>query len=230
MQPLLPTTNGVSFVLLPLKLNSSILIDTINNQFILKSTSTVDNSNNCNVTSVVFKEFIILGGLFQGTIVSIGGNIYTATPGINSFIFILTPSFTITQFIKPYGSDSRIYDMYITDTELIYAVGFSNGTVTFPSVDYSNVNFTSLGGNDAIIFCYDFDGNFKWITNWQSTSFENALCITKYDNRLFVGGYMDQLTNFYSPNLVTRLPNSDPDLSYTVTARSPNLVSFTLPV
>jgi hypothetical protein len=230
--PPLPNTNGISFVLLSLKLNSFVLIDSIAipPSFILKSTSTIDNLNNCNVTSVVFKEFIILGGWFQGTIVSIGGNNYTAAPGINSFIFVLTPFFTITQFIKPYGSDSRIYDMYVSDIELIYAVGLSNGTVTFPSVDYSNVNFTALGGNDAIIFCYDFDGNFKWITNWQSTSFENALCITKYDNRLFVGGYIDQLTNFYVPNLVTRLPNSDPDLTYTATARSPSLVSFTLPV
>jgi hypothetical protein len=231
IMPPLSLTNGMKTIVLALNSTNDGIIS-VKNMYALKSVLSTTSNDSINTSVMkISGSYLILGGWFRYGIISTSGNSRDATPSgtINGMLLMLNKGdFSEYRFYQPFGSESRVYDLAINGDNII-ACGLSNGTVTFPSCNLPNINFTALGANDAIIYSYNFmEDNINWITNWQSPTFDNALTILNSGNCYYVGGYVDGNTKFYTPNLTTRLPNTEAALTYIATARSPSLSIFTI--
>jgi hypothetical protein len=229
--PPLTPTNGMKTIVLALNTTNSGIIS-VKNMYALKSVLSTPLNDNINTAVMkISGSYLILGGWFRDIIISTNNLQRVSAPltTINGILIVLDKDNLIEYNVyNPFGSESRVYDLAINGDNII-ACGLSNGTVTFPSSYLPNVNFTALGANDAIIYSYNFmEDNINWITNWQSPTFDNALTILNSGNCYYVGGYVDGATEFYTPNLTTRLPNTEAALTYIATARSPSLSIFTI--
>lgn len=228
--PYMTTTNGMKTIVLALTDNNG--IRSIKKMYAIKSILTTNLSNNLNAQVMKLTDtYLVLGGWFTSIARSTSGTYRSTTPTgtINGYLLMLNKNnFDEYRFFSPDGSESRVSDLDINGNNIV-ACGLSNGTVTFTSETLPDLQFTAQGANDAIIYSYNFvSDNINWITTWQSPTFENATCILNSGSCYYIGGYVDSTTNFYTPNLGTRLPNTKAALTYTATARSPNLSIFTV--